>query len=138
MWLNSLHKSQSNSILVVFFLIIAFIVPLYHYHEHPAEYYHHNGDGHYAEFDHPDKDIHESLSVGHKHVGPHLHIQKNISCTNANNGLQIKLHRSSALNSASYALTCLRVFNGIAYDYQKLRPNNSFAKAFSGLSPPAC
>jgi hypothetical protein len=137
MWLNSSCKSQSKSLLLVFFLIIAFIAPLYHYHEHPAEYYQ-NSDGHYAEFDHADKDIHESLSVGHKHVGPHLHIQKNASCTNANNGPQIKLLRSSVLSSASYALTCLRVFDGLAYDYEKLRPINSFAKAFSGLSPPAC
>ena len=134
---KSLCKSQSKSLLFVFSLIIAFIAPLYHYHEHPAEY-HHDSDGHYAGFDHADKDIHDSLSAGHKHVGPHLHIQKNVSCTNSNNGLEIKLHRSSVLNSASHALTCVRVFDRIDCDYRKFRPVKSFAKAFSGLSPPTC
>ena len=138
MWLNSLCKPQSRTILLIFFLIIAFIAPLYHYHEHPAEYYHHDSDGHYIELDHGAQGITESVSAGHKHVGSHLHLKKDFSGSNANNGLQSKPQRSAVLKSASYVLTCVRVFDSPVYDHQKFRPINSFAEAFSGLSPPAC
>lgn len=137
MLLNDTCKLQSKLIFLIFFLIIIFIAPLCHHHDHPAEYYY-NIDSHYVVFDYTDMDIHESFAACHKHSGPHLHIKKDFSGSIVNNGLQSRLQRASVFDSAAYVLNCVEVFYGTVFDHRKFKPVTSFAKAFSGLSPPAC
>lgn len=79
MALKSPHKTGSPlTLCLILLLSIAFLAPLYHSHDHAADYHQENSDDHMLLHD---GSGHEGMSAGQQHNGSHLHIKKDIGRT---------------------------------------------------------
>lgn len=75
---RSLRSRSPLTLCLVFVLSIVFLSPLYHSHDHDADYHPENGDDHVSIHDGAS---HEELSVDPLHNDSHLHIKKDIGRT---------------------------------------------------------
>ncbi|MBI5098058.1 MAG: hypothetical protein HZB30_02310 [Nitrospirae bacterium] len=120
----------SKRTIAVFFLIVSFLVPYYHAHDHHSEY-HVTGSEHYDGFEKYD-------ISGHKHTGFHLHLKKDFNALGAAGKFQNKPRNITAHFAASPALINKKAFPGITYSLNEHKPESNFTRFFSGVSPPAC
>jgi hypothetical protein len=120
----------SKRAIAIFFLIVSFLVPYYHAHDHHSEY-HVTGSEHYDGFGKYD-------ISGHKHTGFHLHLKKDFNGSGAAGKFQNKSKNITAHFAASPALIYKKAFSGVANSLNDLKPESNFTRVFSGLSPPVC
>jgi hypothetical protein len=113
-------------------LSIVFLTPLYHSHDHAADYYQENSDDHVLLHD---VSVDDSLDTGQQHNGPHLHIKKDIGRTDT------YCFKSSSLKPDLCVVTESPVFAEhlscmlVQYTQTLVFLINSRA-CLSGLSPP--
>src|SRR4030066_1666667 len=73
------HRSSSPlTLFLALVLSLAFLAPLYHSHDHAADYHHENCGDHMLLHD---GSVHNGLSADQQHNGSHLHIKKDICRT---------------------------------------------------------
>ena len=125
MVLNNLSKLT----IIIIFLIISFLMPYYHSHDHHSGY-HDAGSEHYDGFEKYD-------IYSHKHNGFHLHLKEDFSGAGAAGQFQNKLKKTAAHFTASPALTYNKTFHAI-HSFNGHPPESNFTRVFSGVSPPVC
>jgi len=118
----------------VLLLIVAFLAPLYHSHEHADDYHHEIGDEHVLLHDGSE---HEGQSTGLQHKGLHLHIKKDIGRTE----MHLRFE-SSSLKAGLCAVIDASIFTdhllcALAVHTQSHIFRSSPCDCLSGLSPPA-
>jgi len=119
----------SKLTIAVLFLLVSFLMPFYHTHDHRSEH-HVTGSEHYDGFEKYDM-------YNHKHNGFHLHLKKDFSGAGVASQFQKKLKKTAAHVSASPALTFSKTFNTVQ-SFNELTPESNFTRVFSGVSPPVC
>lgn len=134
MALKSLHISGSPlTLCLICVLSIAFLAPLYHSHDHAADYHQENGDDHVLLHD---VSVDDSLDTGQQHNGPHMHIKKDIGRTDTH-----QRFKSSSLTPYLCAVTESPVFTEhlsciLIKHTNALTFRNNSRMCLSGLSPP--
>jgi hypothetical protein len=113
---------------------IAFLVPVYHSHDHTGVYHQGDSDDHVLFHD---ASAHECLSVGDQHNGSHLHIKKDIGLTWSHQHSKGKSLRPDVCAIADSPVHT-RYLTGIRSKYARAVVFRSNAyDCLSGLSPPA-
>lgn len=128
------HRSGSPvTLCLILLLSIAFLLPLYHSHDHTWDYHQENNGDHILL---DDASVPNSLSVSQQNIGSHLHIKKDIGRTDT----QLRL-KSSSLTPDLYAETESNVFTEyisctfVNHTKTLIFRSNSRA-CLTGLSPP--
>lgn len=127
---NMASNNFSKPTIVVFFLIVSFLIPYYHSHDHISKN-HLSGSEHYDGFEKYD-------ISGHKHTGFHLHLKKDFNGSGATGKFQNKPKNITAHFAASPALIYKKAFPNIVHSLNELKPESNFTRLFSGVSPPVC
>ncbi len=132
--LKSSHRSGSPATLCLILLLsIAFLVPLYHSHDHAADHHPENSIDHVLLYD---ESVHDGLSADQQHNGSHLHIKKDIA--GADTHLQFKSRSQKPDLSAVTELRVLAEHHSFAFEEHaqtSVFRSNSY-DCPSGLSPP--
>ena len=130
MVLHNLFKQKTFSTTIsVFFLIISFLAPYCHSHDH-ASGHHFNGDEHYVDSEKYDM-------YDHEHSGIHLHIKKDFTRSSKTVTSHNKLKNTTAHLPAICCLTFEKEFHYITRYLPELNPESNINTVFSGVSPPA-
>ena len=127
---NMASNNLSKLTIAVLFLLISFLMPYYHAHDHHSEY-HVTGSEHHDGFEKYD-------ISGHKHTGFHLHLKKDFNGSGATGKFQNKPKNITAHFAAGPALIYKKAFPNIVHFLNELKPEGNFTGFFSGVSPPVC
>ena len=116
-------------------LVIAFILPIYHYHDSAGAHHDFGFNDHDLDTCIAGEDIHENLSDGHSHFGLHLHFIKDISFAGKTHDFKNKLN-NAPIAKKGFDLTYKQEFNRSLCKTRTIVPKPDYFKSLSGLSPP--
>ena len=119
----------------IILLVVAFITPLYHYHD-SAEVHHDDGSSdHCLAAGSASEEMHVDISDGHSHIDPHLHFLGNIDMSGKTRDWQNRIKKGPVFNE------CLNIAYGaeVAHSIFEIRitiTKSGYFRNLSGLSPP--